>query len=117
MSSRYSQGSALPKSLTKRRQTPDDNAGTAALLRMLGAAAPAVGTGVGTAIGAGIGGMAGGVGAAPGAMIGGGIGGAAGSAIGGALGYGADEASRPADEEEMRKRARLEAVLGMLGRA
>lgn len=88
---------------------------SADLLRMLGAAAPAVGGLAGTAIGAGIGSMAGGIGAAPGAAIGGAIGGGAGQMLGAGLGYGADQQVQPYEEADMARRRRLDAINRVLG--
>lgn len=81
---------------------------SADLLRMLGAAAPAVGGLAGTAIGAGLGGPAG-------AAIGGAIGGGAGQMLGAGLGFGADQQVQPYEEADMARRRRLDAINRVLG--
>lgn len=78
------------------------------LLGLLGSVAPAAGT----ALGAGIGLAAGGpVGAGVGGALGGGIG----SIAGAGLNYAADKQTERQDEDEMRRRARMEAVASILG--
>lgn len=81
---------------------------SADLLRMLGAAAPAVGGLAGTAIGAGLGGPAG-------AAIGGAIGGGAGQMLGAGLGFAGDKAVEPYEEADLARRRRLDAINRVLG--
>lgn len=84
--------------------------GMSDLMRMLGTAAPFLGTAAGTGIGALVGGPAG-------AMVGGGIGGGLGSAAGSALGAGADAQTRPFEEADAEREARRAMYLQMLGAA
>lgn len=100
----------MPKPKKGREQAD----GGAALLRMLGQAAPMVGTAAGGLIGAGIGSMAGGVGAIPGATLGSGIGGALGGALGGAAGAGANEMERPFAEQDSEAEARRRLTTSLL---
>jgi hypothetical protein len=100
----------------KRRKGREQAEAGAGLLRMLGQAAPMVGTAAGGLIGAGIGSMAGGVGAIPGATLGSGIGGALGGALGGAAGAGAGEMERPYADDDLEAEARRRLTMDVLSR-
>ena len=100
----------MPKA-RKGREQADQGAG---LLRMLGQAAPMLGTAAGGLIGAGIGSMAGGVGAIPGATLGSGIGGALGGAAGGLANAGAGEMERPFAEDDSEREARRRLTMSIL---
>lgn len=102
---------AKPPKQRPGREKAEQGAG---LLRMLGQAAPMVGTAAGGLIGAGIGSMAGGVGAIPGATLGSGIGGALGGALGGAAGAGAGEMERPYQDDDMEAEARRRLTMSVL---
>ena len=85
------------------------------LLRMLGGAAPVVGSAVG-GIAGGLLGMAGGpLGALGGASTGASLGGALGSLGGNALNAGADMQTREAEEADLSRRRKLEALQKVAG--
>jgi len=93
----------MPKQ-RKGREQAEQGAG---LLRMLGQAAPLVGTAAGGLIGAGLGGPAG-------AMLGSGIGSALGGAAGGLATGGAAEMERPYAEDDAEREARRRLTMSIL---
>lgn len=110
--SRYANSPSTP--MPKPRKGREQAEGGAGLLRMLGQAAPLVGTAAGGLIGAGIGSLGGGVGAIPGATLGSGIGGALGGALGGAATAGASEMERPFAEQDSEAEARRRLTMSIL---
>jgi len=113
----YSVDVPKPRLSPAKDKRREQGSGTADLMRMLGSAAPFLGTAAGTAIGAGVGSLAGGIGAVPGAGIGSAIGSGLGMAAGSALGAGADMQTRPFEEEDAEREARRALYLQMLGAA
>lgn len=106
----YSFSAAPPRDPARERAERD-----ASFWRLVGTAAPYVGTAAGGLIGAGLGSMAGGVGAIPGAGLGASIGGALGSAVGAGANAHGEEQLDPTRERELRKQALLESLIGMRG--
>ena len=117
MANPYAPSIAKPRLAAPRDKKREDAGGIADIMRMLGTAAPGIGTAAGGAIGAALGAPAGGIGALPGAAIGSAIGGGLGGAAGSALGAGADAQTRPFEEADAEREARQQLYMQMLGAA